>query len=78
MAKNYLLHLRTKKIKGQSSADIVAKLHTMFPDGAMIGNLYVQTRATPEEQLVAVQEYIKKFPDEPSGYNTMAYYEFAG
>ena len=38
-------------------ADIWAKLHTMFPDGAMLANIYVQTRATPEEQLAAAQDY---------------------
>jgi tetratricopeptide (TPR) repeat protein len=65
--------LTDEKNKRPERADIVAKLHTMFPDGAMIGNLYVQTRATPQEQVTAAEEYLKKFPDEPSGYNTMAY-----
>jgi len=65
--------LTDEKNKRAERADIVAKLHTMFPDGAMIGNLYVQTRATPAEQLTAVEAYVKKFPDEASGYNTMAY-----
>lgn len=54
--------------------NIWAKLHTMFPDGAMLANIYVQTRATPEERFAAAQEYIKKFPDQPSMYNTIAYY----
>ncbi|MGH2649126.1 MAG: tetratricopeptide repeat protein [Ginsengibacter sp.] len=62
-----------EKNKRAERADIVAKLHTMFPDGAMIANFYVQTRATPQDQLIAGEEYIKKFPDEPSGYNTMGY-----
>ena len=62
-----------EKNKRAERADIVAKLHTMFPDGAMIANLYVQTRAKPEDQLTAAGEYLKKFPDEPSGYNTMGY-----
>jgi Tfp pilus assembly protein PilF len=53
---------------------IWAKLHSMFPDGAMIGDFYVQTRATPEERFAAAQEYIKKFPDQPAMYNTIAYY----
>ena len=53
---------------------IWAKLHTMFPDGAMLANIYVQTRATPEEQFAAAQEFIKKFPDEASMYNIIAYY----
>ena len=46
----------------------------MFPDGAMLGNIYVQTRATPEEQFAAAQDFIKKFPDQPSMYNTIGYY----
>jgi len=66
--------LTDEKNKRAERADIVAKLHTMFPDAAMIGNLYIQTRATPEEGWAAAQEYLKKFPDEPSIYNTMGYY----
>ncbi len=54
--------------------DIWDKLHTMFPDGDMIGDFYVQTRATPEERFAAAQDYIKKFPDQPAMYNTLAYY----
>jgi len=63
-----------EKATPESRRDIVAKLHTMFPDGAMLGNFYVQTRATPDEQFAAAQEYIKKFPNEPAMYNTIAYY----
>ncbi len=58
----------------ENNRDTWAKLHQMFPDGAMIGSLYVQTRATPEEQFAAAQDYIKKFPDKASMYNTIAYY----
>ena len=54
--------------------EIWAKLHTMFPDGQMIGDFYVQTRATPEERFAAAQDYIKKFPTQASMYNTIAYY----
>ena len=46
----------------------------MFPDGGMINNFYVITRATPEERFNAAQDYIKKFPDNPWMYNTIAYY----
>ena len=63
-----------EKATQASRRDIWARLHTMFPDGAMLANVYVQTRATPEERFAAAQEYMKKFPDEPSIYNTMAYY----
>lgn len=54
--------------------DIWAKLHKMFPDGAMIGDFYVQTRATAEERFTAAQDYIKKFPNQAAMYNTIAYY----
>ena len=50
------------------------KLHSMFPDGAMLANIYVQTRPTPEEQFTAAQECLKKFPDQASMYNILAYY----
>jgi len=63
-----------EKATPESRRDIWAKLHTMFPDGEMIGNGYVNTRATPDEQFAAAQEFIKKFPDQPSMYNTIAYY----
>jgi tetratricopeptide (TPR) repeat protein len=46
----------------------------MFPDGAMIGDFYVQTRATADERFSAAQDYIKKFPKEAAMYNTIAYY----
>lgn len=54
--------------------DIWVKLHSMFPDGKMISDFFVQTRATPEERFSAAEDYIKKFPDEPAMYNTIAYY----
>lgn len=63
-----------EKSTQESRRDTWAKLHTMFPDGKMIGDLYVQTRATPEERFAAAQDFIKKFPDEPSMYNTIGYY----
>lgn len=49
-------------------------LHNMFPDGAMINNFYVVTRATAEERFKAAQDYIEKFPNNPWMYNTIAYY----
>lgn len=54
--------------------EIWTKLHTMFPDGGMIGHYYAITRATPEERFTAAQDYIKKFPTNPAMYNTIAYY----
>jgi tetratricopeptide (TPR) repeat protein len=57
----------------QTRSDTWAKLHTMFPDGAMIGHFYVITRAKPEESLAAAEEYVKKFPDQPGMYNNLAY-----
>lgn len=58
----------------EKNRDTWAKLHEMFPDGEMIGDLYAQTRATPEEQFAAAQDFIKKFPNHPAMYNTIAYY----
>lgn len=60
--------------KQQERRDIWAKLHSMFPDGEMLADFYVQTRATPEERFAAAEEFIKKFPEEPCMYNTIAYY----
>jgi Tfp pilus assembly protein PilF len=54
--------------------DVWQKLYTMFPDGGMIGNFYVVTRATAEERFKAALDYVKKFPDNPWMYNTLAYY----
>jgi tetratricopeptide (TPR) repeat protein len=58
----------------ESNREVWAKLHEMFPDGSMIGNYYVVTRATPEERFAAAQEYIAKFPDQASMYNILGYY----
>lgn len=58
----------------ESRREIWLKLHQMFPDDAMLGDRYVQTRATPEERLIEAQEYIKKFPKQPAMYNAIAYY----
>lgn len=66
--------LVNEKNTQEQNREIWAKLHSMFPDGDMIGNRYVQTRATPEERFAAAQEYIAKFPKQPAMYNTIAYY----
>ncbi|HEV2833631.1 MAG TPA: hypothetical protein VGW31_16745, partial [Hanamia sp.] len=66
--------LATEGNTAETRRGIFEKLHTMFPDGALLGTFYVNTRATPEERFAAAQEYIKKFPDQPSMYNTIAYY----
>jgi len=58
----------------ETNRDIWAKLYSMYPDGAMIANYYVVTRATPEERFAAAKEYIQKFPKEPAMYNVIAYY----
>jgi tetratricopeptide (TPR) repeat protein len=63
-----------EKTTQDNRREIWAKLHAMFPDGIMLANIYVQTRATPDEQFAAGQDFIKKFPDQPSMYNTIAYY----
>lgn len=58
----------------EANRDVWEKLHNMFPDGGMIGNFYVVTRATPEERFKAAQDYIAKFPKNACMYNTLAYY----
>jgi len=63
-----------EKSTPESNREVWAKLHEMFPDGAMIGHYYVVTRATPDEQFEAALQYINKFPDEPAMYNMLAYY----
>ena len=66
--------LADEKNTQETRRDIWAKLHSMFPDGAMLADFYVQTRATPEERFAAAEDYIKKFPDRAPMYNTIAYY----
>ncbi|MEI9911397.1 MAG: tetratricopeptide repeat protein [Bacteroidota bacterium] len=51
-----------------------AKLHSMFPDGTMIGLFYVFSLDKPAEQLPVVDDYIKRFPGEACFYNIMAIY----
>ena len=63
-----------EKIDRDQRSEIWSKLHTMFPDGPMIGNFYVQSRATPEERFNAAQAYMKRFPKQANIYNTLAYY----
>ena len=58
----------------EANREIWAKLHEMFPDGTMINNYYVVTRATPEERFEAAQKYVEKFPEVASMYNILAYY----
>jgi Tfp pilus assembly protein PilF len=58
----------------EANRDAWEKLHAMFPDGGMIGDFYVVTRATPEERFAAAQDYIAKFPKNACMYNTIAYY----
>ena len=63
-----------EELTPEARRDAWEKLHNMFPDGAMINNFYVVTRATPEERFKAAQDYIAKFPDKAWMYNTIAYY----
>ncbi|MEP6584786.1 MAG: hypothetical protein ABJA90_10985 [Ginsengibacter sp.] len=66
--------LADDKNKQEERRVIWAKLHSMFPEGAMLADFYVQTRATPEERFTAAEDFIKKFPDNAAMYNTIAYY----
>jgi tetratricopeptide (TPR) repeat protein len=58
---------------GKIFQEVTTKLHGMFPDGRMVGLFYVFSRATPDEQFKACQDYLKKFPDEACGYNMLGY-----
>jgi tetratricopeptide (TPR) repeat protein len=58
---------------GKSFRDAFTKLHDMFPDGGVINYFYVFTMNSPEAQYKAAQDYVKKFPDEPSMYNLLGY-----
>lgn len=62
------------KMDLEKRREVWTKLHKMFPDGGMIGDFYVQSRATPEERFAAAQDYMKKFPKSANMYNTIAYY----
>ncbi len=66
--------LTDEKNTQEQRRDTWAKLHSMFPDGEMIGQYYAITRATPEERFSAAQDQIKQFPKGPAMYNTIAYY----
>lgn len=63
-----------EKATRESNRQVWAKLHEMFPDGAMINHYYVVTRATPQETFAAAQDYLKKFPDAAAMNNVVAYY----
>lgn len=55
------------------AAEILTKLHQMFPDGPLLASYYAQTRATDEERFQASEDNLKKFPNVAGFYNTMAY-----
>jgi tetratricopeptide (TPR) repeat protein len=57
----------------ESNRPVWAKLQKMFPDGTMIGVFYAFTLATPAEQVVAVEDYLKRFPKEAAFHNLMGY-----
>lgn len=59
--------------KPEDNRNTWEELYKMFPDGSFIGFFYVLTRATPEEQFTAAQEYAAKFPDQPAIYNILGY-----
>ncbi|MEO6869785.1 MAG: tetratricopeptide repeat protein [Ginsengibacter sp.] len=56
-----------------TAGETLAKLHQMFPDGSLIAWYYSQTRATDDERFQSAENNLKKFPDNPAFYNTMAY-----
>lgn len=50
-----------------------SELHKMFPDGTLIGMLYVFSLQTPAEQFPVVESFIKKNPKDAAFYNLMGY-----
>jgi tetratricopeptide (TPR) repeat protein len=56
-----------------TAGETLAKLHQMFPDGSLIAWYYSQTRPTDDERFQTAEDNLKKFPDNPAFYNTMAY-----
>jgi len=58
----------------ESRRNTWTSLHEMFPDDKMVGTYYVFTRETAVERFAAAQDYIKRFPEEASMYNIIAYY----
>jgi Tfp pilus assembly protein PilF len=65
--------LATPENKQADNQKLWADLYNMFPDGSFIGFFYTISRATPEEQFVAAQEYHKKFPDVAPIHNILGY-----
>lgn len=59
--------------KPDDNRKIWAQLREMFPDGSFINFFFVLSRATPEEQFAAAQEYVVKFPDVAAIYNILGY-----
>ena len=57
----------------ETNRPVWAKLQKMFPDGIVIGLFYIFSLATPAEQLPVVEDYLKRFPDEPALHNLMGY-----
>lgn len=49
------------------------KLREIYPDDDLVNLYYAFSRATPSEQLTAVEDYTKKFPNDAAGYNMLGY-----
>ena len=66
--------LTDEKATEEARREIWNKLHVMYPSDRSIGHFYAITRATPEERFAAMDEYMKKYPEEPAIYNMLGYY----
>jgi Tfp pilus assembly protein PilF len=69
-----LVTLLDEKSTPETRRDIWASLHQMFPDGAMIENYYVISRATPKERIDAAEIFIKKYPTKGAMHNLLGYF----
>ncbi|WP_121352818.1 tetratricopeptide repeat protein [Flavisolibacter nicotianae] len=66
--------LTDEKATEESRRETWSKLHVLYPNDRAIGHFYAITRATPDERFAAMDEYVKKYPEEASMYNMLGYY----
>lgn len=69
-----LASLTDEKSTPEINRETWSKLHVLYPNDPAIGHFYAITRATPDERFAAMDEYVKKFPEEPGMYNMLGYY----
>lgn len=63
-----------EKSTPETNRETWSKLHVLYPNDRAIGHFYAITRATPDERFTAMDEYVKKYPEEAGMYNMLGYY----